>query len=113
MPISLQDPAVLKTFHASALKDAPDDRNQPCAAIATAGSSGDAPRKGPLQVSDEFGFYRSGVARAILKILSRIPKEDASDRIARVIYTSKNGQRQKTFDALEWLAQLVVHLPRR
>jgi hypothetical protein len=68
MPISLQDPAVLKTFHASALKDAPDDRNQPCAAIATAGSSGDAPRKGPLQVSDEFGFYRSGVARAILKI---------------------------------------------
>ncbi|MEE4111505.1 MAG: transposase [Desulfobacteraceae bacterium] len=28
-----------------------------------------------------------------------IPKEDASDGIAKVIYTSKNGQSRKTFDA--------------
>jgi len=42
-----------------------------------------------------------------------IPKKDASDGIAKVIYTSKNGQSQKTFEAVDWLAQLVVHIPGR
>ncbi|MCG6905558.1 MAG: transposase [Desulfobacteraceae bacterium] len=35
-----------------------------------------------------------------------IPKEDASDGIAEVIYSSKNGQSQNTFDAVDWQAQL-------
>ena len=39
-----------------------------------------------------------------------IPKEDASEGIAKVIYSSKNAQSQKTFDAVDWLAQLVVHI---
>lgn len=31
------------------------------------------------------------------------PKEDASDGLAKVVYSSKNGQSQKTFDAVDWL----------
>ena len=33
------------------------------------------------------------------------------DGIAKVIYQSKDGNRSKTFDAVDWLAQLVTHIP--
>ena len=33
------------------------------------------------------------------------------DGIARVVYSSKDGLTKKTFDALDWLASLVVHVP--
>ncbi len=40
-----------------------------------------------------------------------IPVGNTADGVAKVIYTSKDGRTQKTFDALDWLSQLVVHIP--
>jgi hypothetical protein len=31
--------------------------------------------------------------------------------VAKVIYDAKDGKSSKTYDALDWLAQLVVHIP--
>jgi hypothetical protein len=42
-----------------------------------------------------------------------IPVAQSSDGVAKVIYTSKDGRSQKTFDAVDWLAQLVIHIPDR
>jgi hypothetical protein len=42
-----------------------------------------------------------------------IPVEKSTDGVAKVIYTSKDGRTRKTFDALDWLAQLVLHIPDR
>ena len=42
-----------------------------------------------------------------------IPAEKSADGIARVVYSSKDGRTQKTFDALDWLASLVVHVPNK
>ena len=36
---------------------------------------------------------------------------DSPDGVAKVIYESKDGKASKTFDALDWLAQLVIHIP--
>jgi len=43
--------------------------------------------------------------------MTYIPAHDASDGVARVIYESKDGKTSKTFDALDWLAQLTTHIP--
>lgn len=42
-----------------------------------------------------------------------IPVEKSADGVAKVIYSSKDGRVQKTFDALDWLALLVTHIPTR
>lgn len=42
-----------------------------------------------------------------------IPLEKSKDGVAKVIYTSKDGGTRKTFDALDWLAHLVTHVPGR
>ncbi|MFX0200487.1 MAG: transposase [Candidatus Hodarchaeota archaeon] len=42
-----------------------------------------------------------------------IPVEKSSDGTAKVIYTSKDGRARETFDALDWLALLVTHIPER
>jgi hypothetical protein len=42
-----------------------------------------------------------------------IPAHDSPDGTAKVIYTSKDAKTSKTFDALDWLAQLVTHIPNR
>ena len=39
--------------------------------------------------------------------------KDSSDRVAKVIYQSKDAKTNKTFDALDWLAQLVTHIPNK
>jgi hypothetical protein len=36
-----------------------------------------------------------------------------SDNIANVIYRSKDGRKEKTFHALDWLAQLTTHIPNK
>ena len=33
--------------------------------------------------------------------------------IAKVVYTSKNGKDREVFEALDWLARLVTHIPDR
>jgi hypothetical protein len=42
-----------------------------------------------------------------------IPVGESTDSTAKVIYTSKDGRTRKTFDALDWLAHLVTHIPGR
>ncbi len=44
--------------------------------------------------------------------MTYIPANDSSDG-AKVVYESKDGKTSKTFDALDWLAQLVTHIPNR
>ena len=42
-----------------------------------------------------------------------IPVAESADGAAKIIYTSKDGKIRKTFDALDWLAHLVTHVPGR
>ena len=42
-----------------------------------------------------------------------VPAEESSDGIAKVIYTSKDRKSQQVFNALDWLARLVTHIPGR
>lgn len=41
--------------------------------------------------------------------MTYIAAQDLSDGIAKVIYQSKDDKTTKTFEALDWLAQLVSH----
>ena len=42
-----------------------------------------------------------------------IPAVETKDGVARVIYRSKDGKSSKTFTAMDWLAQLVTHIPNK
>ena len=42
-----------------------------------------------------------------------IPAEESADGIAKVVYTSKDGKTREVFNALDWLARLVTHIPGR
>jgi hypothetical protein len=42
-----------------------------------------------------------------------IPAHESVHGKAKVVYESKDGNRQKTFDALDWLALLTTHIPNR
>jgi len=39
--------------------------------------------------------------------------DESADGTAKVIYESKDAKTSKTFDALDWLAQLVTHIPNK
>jgi len=43
--------------------------------------------------------------------MSYIPAQVSHDGVAKVIYQSKDKKETKTFDALDWLAQLITHIP--
>ena len=45
--------------------------------------------------------------------MTYISANDSSDGVSKVIYQSKDGTSTKTFDALDWLAQLVTHIPNK
>lgn len=45
--------------------------------------------------------------------MTYIPADDTQTGTAKVIYESKDGRISKTFDALDWLAQLTTHIPNR
>lgn len=42
-----------------------------------------------------------------------IPAKVSDDNTAKVVYTSKDRKSRKTFNALDWLARLVTHIPGR
>ncbi len=42
-----------------------------------------------------------------------VPAEKSADGSAKVVYQSKDGRSEQTFDALDWLARLVVHIPNK
>ena len=43
--------------------------------------------------------------------MTYIAGDESADGVAKVIYDSKDGKTSKTFDAMDWLAQLVTHSP--
>ena len=43
--------------------------------------------------------------------MTYVVANDSCGGVAKVIYQSKDGTSTKTFDALDWLAQLVSHIP--
>ena len=45
--------------------------------------------------------------------MTYIAADDSADGVAKVLYVSKDGTSTKTFDALDWLAQLVTHIPNK
>jgi hypothetical protein len=45
--------------------------------------------------------------------MSYIAAADTLDGQAKVIYRSKDGRTSKTFEALDWLTQLVTHIPNK
>ena len=45
--------------------------------------------------------------------MTYIAAQDSLDGIAKVVYESKDGKTSKTFEALDWLAQLVTHIPNK
>ena len=45
--------------------------------------------------------------------MTYVAAQDSSDGAAKVIYRSKDGKTAKTFDSLDWLAQLITHIPNR
>jgi hypothetical protein len=45
--------------------------------------------------------------------MTYVEAQDSSDGVAKVIYQSKDAKTTKTFDALDWLAQLVTHIPNK
>jgi hypothetical protein len=45
--------------------------------------------------------------------MTYIAANDSPDGVSKVIYQSKDGTSTKTFDALDWLAQLVTHIPNK
>jgi len=42
--------------------------------------------------------------------MTYIAVDDSADGTVKVLYESKDGKAIKTFDALDWLAQLVTHI---
>ena len=42
-----------------------------------------------------------------------IPAEKSTDGAAKVVYRSKDFSAEQTFDALDWLARFVVHIPNK
>ena len=42
-----------------------------------------------------------------------VPGEDLADGIAKVVCTFKDRKSRKVFNALDWLARLVTHIPGR
>jgi hypothetical protein len=45
--------------------------------------------------------------------MTYIPAHELSDRVSKVIYALKDGKTSKTFDALDWMAQLDTHIPNK
>jgi len=45
--------------------------------------------------------------------MTYIVADESADGVAQVIYESKDGKATKTFEALDWLAQLVTHIPNK
>ena len=45
--------------------------------------------------------------------MTYIAADQSADGVAKVIYQSKDGTSTKTFDALDWLAQLATYIPNK
>jgi hypothetical protein len=50
------------------------------------------------------------MARCIIRALCSQERLGYDAKTATLVYKGKDGSRQKTFDALEWLAAICAHL---
>ena len=71
----------------------------------------------PIWPQDEKGL--ENLARYIIRAsfsqerMTYIPANKSDDGTAKVLYRGKDGKSSKTFDAVDWLALLVNHIPDR
>ena len=71
---------------------------------------------GPIMKSATGG---ENLARYIIRAsfsqerMTYIAGDESAGGVAKVIYKSKDGTSTKTFDALDWLSQLVTHIPNK
>lgn len=75
-----------------------------------------------ISVTEPFSDEQAGLgnlARYIIRTcfsqerMVYIPAEDSDGGTAKVIYTSKDRKSRKVYNALDWLARLVTHIPGR
>lgn len=45
--------------------------------------------------------------------MTYVPDKDSDYGVAKVVYISKDQKSRKVFNALDWLARLVAHIPSR
>ncbi|MFH2092216.1 MAG: transposase [Pseudomonadota bacterium] len=70
-----------------------------------------------IETDDKTGL--GNLARYIIRAcfsqerLVYIPAEKSDNGVAKIIYTSKDKKSRKIFNALDWLARLVTHIPGR
>jgi hypothetical protein len=75
--------------------------------------------KGCSKGSTIFTMNSIKLTRNIFKVffsqerMTYIATDESSDGVSKVIYESKDANTSKTFDALDWLAQLVTHIPNK
>ncbi|MDY6825546.1 MAG: hypothetical protein SWH68_17370 [Thermodesulfobacteriota bacterium] len=73
--------------------------------------------KGFVRVRCHHDCGHENLARYIIRAafsqesMTYIPASSAPDGRAKVIYQSENGRERKVFPALDWLAQLITHMP--
>lgn len=67
--------------------------------------------------SDKIGL--GNLARYIIRTyfsqerMIYVQGEESADGVAKVVYTSKDRKSRKVFNALDWRARLVTHIPGR
>ena len=72
-----------------------------------------------IQRMDQLKADLGNLARYIIRAwfsqerMVYIPAEASDDGTAKVVYTSNDRKFRKTFNALDWLARLVTHIPGR
>ena len=70
-----------------------------------------------IESENEQGIEKLGryIVRAPIsqERMEYIPDFKSHDGIAKVIYRSKNSRSSKTFDAIEWCAKVVSHIPNK
>lgn len=70
-----------------------------------------------IEPSDKAGI--GNLARYIIRAcfsqerMVYVPADQASDGVAKVVYTSKDKKSRQILNALDWLARLVTHIPGR
>ena len=66
-----------------------------------------------LSIIPKLAFKYKGMVIGLGQGMTYIAANDSCDGVSKVIYQSKDGTTTKTFDALDWLAQLVTHIPNK
>jgi hypothetical protein len=65
--------------------------------------------------TDSFSMAPAFIVRACFsqERMIYVPDKESDDGVAKVVYISKDRKSRKVFNALDWLARLVTHIPSR